>query len=90
MPYGAYEYLPDETHIWSTLIPQGVETLATMNPFKPEGQELIGVAAVGAAITYGVSRALDKELDSKTILCGAALYTLGYFVASKRPESGWL
>ena len=62
---------------------------ALLNPFETTEYEYLGVFAVGAGLTYGASRALQKEATPASIVCGAALYTLGYFVASKRPEAGW-
>lgn len=72
-----------------TLVPMGTVQALT-NPFEMEKTELAGVLAVGAGLTYGLSKLGEKEADTKTIICGALLYAAGYFVASRRPETGWM
>ena len=72
-----------------TLVPMGA-VQALSNPFEMEKVELGGVLAVGAGLTYALGKLGGKDPDTKTVICGALLYAAGYFVASKRPDSGWM
>ena len=49
--------------------------------------ELALVAAVGYALALGTKRV--KYLNENTMLTRTALYTLGYYLATRRPSGGY-
>jgi hypothetical protein len=54
---------------------------------KPSLTELAAVTAVGLALAYAAKKITIAE--KAPLLAPALLYTLGFYVATKRPEGGY-
>lgn len=52
---------------------------------KTSPTELAAVTAVGLALAYIADKTVQRP-----VLAAAALYTLGFYVATKRPPGGYL
>lgn len=53
--------------------------------------EILGVTAVGLALSYGAKVVQDKtEIPvAAPVAIGTGMYVLGYVVRGQRPEQGW-
>jgi len=54
-------------------------------------KNLVAELAVVAAVGYGLARATQEipALNENKMLTRTLLYTLGYYVATRRPEGGY-
>ena len=54
-------------------------------------KELVAELAVVAVVGYGLARLSQQvpALDDNKMLTRTLMYTLGYYVATKRPEGGY-
>ena len=54
---------------------------------KPSVTELAAVTAVGIALAFAVKK--TGAAEKAPLLAPALLYTLGFYIATMRPESGY-
>ena len=54
----------------------------------PSATELAAVTAVGVGLTWVAKK--TGAMDKAPIIVSALLYTLGFYVATKRPDEGYL
>lgn len=54
----------------------------------PSITELAAVAAVGVGLTWAAKKV--GIFDKAPVISTALLYTLGFYVATKRPEGGYM
>ena len=54
---------------------------------KPSVTELAAVTAVGLALAWAAKK--TSVAEKAPLLAPALLYTLGFYVATRRPESGY-
>lgn len=54
---------------------------------KPSVTELAAVTAVGIALAFAVKK--TGVAEKAPLLAPALLYTLGFYIATMRPESGY-